>query len=54
MSEVGYWGWLIINVLLLLGFVMGFMLTILSLYTAKLVEESQGRPNVIIREVIKK
>ena len=54
MSEVGYWGWLIINVLLLLGFVMGFMLTILSLYTAKIVEESQGRPSVIIREVIRK
>ena len=54
MSEVGYWGWLIINVLLLLGFVVGFMLTILSLYTAKVVEESQGRPSVIIREVIRK
>ena len=54
MSEVGYWGWLIINVLLLLSFVVCTLLTILSLFMAKAVEESQGRPNVIIREIIKK
>lgn len=54
LSEVGYWGWAIINVVLLLGFIIGFMLTVLSLYTAKVVEESQNRPSVIIREVIRK
>ena len=54
MGEVGYWGWLIVNVALLMTFIIGFMLTVISLYTAKVVEESQGRPNVIIREVIRK
>lgn len=54
MNEIGYWGWAIINVILLLGFAVGFMLTVLSLYTAKVVEESQNRPSVIIREVIRK
>ena len=54
LSEIGYWGWLIINVILLLGFMMGIMITVISLYTAKVVEESQRRPSVIIREVIRK
>ncbi len=54
LSEVGYWGWLIINVLLLLAFCLGTMLTVISLYTAKIVEESQHRPSVIIKEIIKK
>lgn len=50
----GYWCWLVINVVLLMTFVIGFMLTVMSLYTAKVVEESQGRPSVIIKEVIRK
>lgn len=54
MSIVAYWGWLVINVVLFLAIFFGTMLTIISLYLAKAVEESQGRPNVIIREVIKK
>ena len=54
MSALAYWGWLIINILLLLTFVVCTLLTIISLFMAKVVEESQGRPNVIIREVIKK
>ena len=54
LSEVGYWGWLIINVILLIGVLLSGLLTILSLYTAKVVEESQGRPSVIIKEIIRK
>ena len=54
MSSLAYWGWLVINVVLLLTIILGAMLTVISLYLAKVVEESQGRPSVIIREVIKK
>ena len=54
MSSLAYWGWLIINIVLFLTIILGTLLTIISLYLAKVVEESQGRPNVIIREVIKK
>lgn len=54
MSPMSYWGWLIINIVLLFTIILSSLLTIISLYMAKVVEESQGRPNVIIREVIKK
>ena len=54
MSSLAYWSWLIINIALLLTIILGATLTVISLYLAKVVEESQGRPAVIIREVIKK
>ena len=54
MSSLAYWSWLIINIALLLTIILGAILTVISLYLAKVVEESQGRPAVIIREVIKK
>lgn len=54
LPSFGYWSWLVINIILLLAIILGGVLTVISLYLAKVVEESQGRPSVIIREVIKK
>ena len=49
-----YLGWLIINVILLGFFLISFVLAVFSLYLSKIYDETQNRPSVIVREVIKK
>ena len=51
---IALWGWLIINVILLVSSILGFMIALQSLYTGKIAEETSNRPSVIIKEVIKK
>ena len=49
-----YMGWLIINVILLGLFIILFVLAIFGVYLSKIYDETQNRPSVIVREVIKK
>jgi hypothetical protein len=49
-----YMGWLIINVILLGLFIVLFVLAIFGVYLSKIYDETQNRPSVIVREVIKK
>lgn len=53
-SEIALWGWLIINILLLLSVVTTLILTLMSIYLGKAVEEAQNRPHYIIKEIIRK
>lgn len=53
-SEEIYIGWLIINVMLLGFFLITFVLAIFGVYLSKIYDETQNRPSVIVREVIKK
>lgn len=53
-SELALWGWLIINVILLVSVVICGILAIQSLYLGKVADEASHRPSVIIKEVIKK
>jgi dolichol-phosphate mannosyltransferase len=54
LSEVSLWGWLILNVLLVVSTIIVFVIAILSQYIAKNTIETLARPAVIIDEVIKK
>ena len=53
-GELNLWFWLIINVLLTVGFLILFVIAILSQYVAKNTIETLARPAVIIDEVIRK
>lgn len=53
-GDVNLWFWLIINVLLTIGFLVLFVVAILSQYIAKNTIETLARPAVIIDEVIRK
>lgn len=53
-NEVALWGWLVINVVLLMATFICGILAIQSLYLGKVSDEATHRPSVIIKEVIKK
>lgn len=53
-SSMAYWGWLLINVILLFTTIICVVIAVNSLYLGMVTEEVRNRPDVIIDEVIKK
>ena len=53
-NDLALWGWLIINVILMVSTLILVVLAIQGLYIGKVADESSHNPSVIIREVIRK
>ena len=53
-NDVALWSWLVINIILFVTTFVCGILSIQSIYLGKVADEAAHRPNVIIKEVIKK